>query len=84
MVVKVVDEATSVEARFDANGEITPRRFTWRGGMVPVEGVGRQWKEGDERCFMVMAVGGQPFELRLNERTLCWRVTRIPTPRLAV
>jgi hypothetical protein len=80
----VVDEKTSVEARFDVDGEITPRRFAWRGSMVPVEGVGRQWKEGDERCFMVMAAGGKPFELRLDERTLRWRVARAPVPRLVV
>lgn len=80
----IVNEETSVEARFDVDGEVIPRRFAWRGDMVPVEGVGRRWKEGDERCFMVMAVGGQPFELRLNERTLCWRVARAPAPRLVV
>jgi hypothetical protein len=83
-MVTVVDGGTSVEARFDASGEITPRRFAWRGSMLAVEGMGRQWKEGDERCFMVMAAGGQPFELRLDERTLRWRVVRAPTPRLAV
>jgi hypothetical protein len=82
--VRLVNEETSVEARFDVDGDITPRRFAWRGSMVAVEGVGRRWKEGDERCFMVMAVGGQPFELRLDERTLRWRVVRTPTPRLAV
>jgi hypothetical protein len=80
----IVNEETSVDARFDVSGEITPRRFTWRGSMVPVEGVGRRWKEGHERCFMVMAVGGKPFELRLDERTLCWRVARALVPRLAV
>ena len=80
----IVDEETSVEAQFDVDGEITPRRFAWHGNMVPVEGVGRRWKEGDERCFMVMAMGGQPFELRLDERTLCWRIARAPALRLAV
>jgi hypothetical protein len=80
----IVNEQTSVEARFDANGEITPCRFAWRGSMVSVEGVGRQWEDGDERCFMVMAVGGRPFELRLNERTLCWRIACAPAPRHAV
>jgi hypothetical protein len=80
----IVNEATSVDAQFDVDGGITPRRFAWHGSMVSVEGVGRGWKEGDERCFMVMAVGGRPFELRLDERTLCWRVARAPAPRLAV
>jgi hypothetical protein len=82
--VIIVNEETSVEAQFDVDGEITPCRFAWRGSTVPVEGVGRRWKEGDERCFMVMAVGGQPFELRLDERTLRWRIARSPAPRLAV
>ena len=80
----IVNEETSVEVQFDVAGEITPRRFAWRGSMVFVEGVGRRWKEGDERCFMVLAVGGRPFELRLDERTLRWRVARAPTPQLAV
>lgn len=80
--MKVVNEETVVEAEFDITGEITPRRFAWRGRTLPVEGVGRRWKEGDERCFMIMA-GGQPFELRLDERTLCWRISRVPSTRLA-
>jgi hypothetical protein len=80
----IVNEETSVEARFDVNGEITPRRFAWHSSMVRVEGVGRRWKEGDERCFMVMAMGGQPFELRLDERTLHWRIARTSASRLAV
>ena len=81
--MKVVNEEVSVEAQFDVTGEITPRRFTWRGRTLSVEGVGRRWKEGDERCFMVMAMGGKPFELRLDERTLCWLVARAPSLRLA-
>lgn len=74
----VVDEGISVEAHFGTAGEITPRRFTWHGLPLPVEGVGRRWKEGSERCFAVLAAGGRPFELRLNEETLCWRVARAP------
>jgi hypothetical protein len=80
----IVNEETSVDAQFDVDGEITPRRFAWRGSMVSVEGMGRRWKDGDERCFMVMAVGGQPFELRLSERKLRWRIARAPAPRLTV
>jgi hypothetical protein len=82
--VRIVSEEASVEAHFGVDGEITPRRFAWRGSMVSIEGVGRRWKEGDERCFMVMTMGGQPFELRLNERDLRWRIARAPMPRLAV
>ncbi|MBN1979399.1 MAG: hypothetical protein JW918_18535 [Anaerolineae bacterium] len=80
--MKVVNEETVVEAQFDVTGEITPRRFTWHGRTLSVEGVGRRWKEGDEQRFMVMA-SGQPFELRLDERTLRWQIARAPSTRLA-
>ena len=71
-----VSEATSVEAHFSIAGEITPRRFTWHGSTLLVEGVGRCWKEGDECCFAVLAAGGRPFVLRLDGETLRWRVSR--------
>jgi hypothetical protein len=79
----VVNEETAVEAHFDVAGEITPRRFAWRGRMLAVEGVGRRWRREGERHFMVMAAGGQPFELRLDEQALRWWVVRAPAPRLA-
>ena len=74
-------EATAVEVHFSATGEITPRRFTWRGSLLPVEGTGRRWQEGRERCFAVMAAGGRPFELRLDEETFCWRVISLSASR---
>ena len=67
-------ETTAVEAHFDAVGKITPRRFTWHNSTLVVEGVGRRWREGNQRCFAVLAAGGRPFELRLDEETLLWRV----------
>jgi len=73
-----MSEATAVEAHFSIAGEITPRRFTWQTGTLLVEGVGRRWKEGDERCFAVLAAGGRAFELRLDEKTLRWRISRAP------
>lgn len=76
-------KAAAVEAHFDAAGEITPRRFSWRGRMLSIEGVGRRWQEGRERCFMVMAAGGRPFELRFDEEALCWRVISRAAPRSA-
>ncbi len=81
--MKGASEATAVEAYFDVTGEITPRRFAWRGAMLPVEGVGRRWREGHERCFAVMAAHGQPFELRLDEETLCWHATCLSAHRWA-
>lgn len=68
-------ETVAVDAHFDVTGEIIPRRFTWRGSTLMIEGVGRRWREGSERCFVVLAAGGRPFELRLDEETFCWCVT---------
>jgi hypothetical protein len=80
----VMGEAAAVEAYFSMAGEIIPRRFTWRGGTLVVEGVGRRWREGNQRCFAVLAAGGHPFDLRLDEETLCWRVRRRLRPRPSV
>jgi len=73
--VRYTSEETAVEAHLGVTGEISPRRFTWHGSELAVEGMGRRWREGRERCFAVMAAGGRPFELRMDEDTLCWRVT---------
>lgn len=81
--MKGAGEITVVEAHFDVTGEITPRCFAWRGAMLPVEGVGRRWREGRERCFAVMAAHGQPFELHLDEETLCWKATPLSPRRWA-
>lgn len=67
-------ERTTVEALFRTNGDITPQRFEWQGRLVLVQGVGRRWREENERCFNVMAMGGRVFELRLNVETLRWSV----------
>ncbi len=77
-------ELTTVEAVFTPQGDVTPRRFEWHGHMLSVEGVGRRWREADERCFNVMAMGGRVFQLRLDERTLRWSVARGPVPGFAV
>ena len=77
-------EPIAVEVHFDVEGEITPRRFEWRGSLLAVEGVGRCWTERGERCFNVMAMGGRLFELRLDEETLRWSIARGPLPRVAV
>jgi hypothetical protein len=70
-----VGETVAVDAHFDITGDVTPRQFVWRGSILRVEGVGRRWREGRERCFTVIAAGGRPFELRLHEDTFCWCVT---------
>jgi len=77
-------KATAVDAHFDADGTITPRSFSWHRGKLTVEGVGRRWEEGAERCFLVLATGQRPFELRFDSRTLRWHVTYAPSSRRVV
>jgi PncC family amidohydrolase len=74
----------AVDAHFDVEGQITPQRFEWQGSLLAVEGVGRSWSEGAERCFNVMAMGGRLFELRLDEDTFRWSIAQGPLPRTAV
>lgn len=77
-------ELTAVVVHFDVEGKITPRRFTWQGTQLTVEGVGRRWREKGERCFTVLAAGRHLFELRLDEEAWRWRVARGPTPKMVV
>ncbi len=79
--MKIKSEAVVVEARFSREGEITPRLFIWRGTSLVIEGVGRRWREGGERCFAILAAGGRAFELRMDEVSLRWRVTSAPILR---
>jgi hypothetical protein len=79
-----VSEPTEVEAHFSVEGEITPRSFIWRGSKLVIEGVGRCWQEEGVRCFAILAAGGRPFELRLDEEVLCWYVARSRVPRTVV
>jgi hypothetical protein len=74
----------AVEAHFDVEGQITPRRFEWQGSLLAVEGVGRRWTERAEHCFNVMATGGRVFQLRLDRETLRWSIARGPLLRMAV
>jgi hypothetical protein len=82
--VRARGEPTSVEAGFDLEGQITPLRFTWRDASLRVEDIGRRWHEHGKRCFGVLAAGGRFFELRMDEASLCWRVSRVGKPRRAV
>ena len=77
-------EPTTVEALFRSDGDITPQRFEWHGRMIRVQGVGRRWREENERCFNVMALGERVFQLRLNVETLRWSVSRGSGPPLVV
>jgi hypothetical protein len=62
--LRVVDEPTAVEARFETDGAVRPRRFTWTQSWLDVSDVGRQWIDADGRHVLVITGGRHTFELR--------------------
>jgi hypothetical protein len=88
--MRFVDEPTVVDARFEADGQVRPRRFTWDRRWLNVTDVGRQWVDLDGRHVLVMAQashrqgGTEPmttsrktFELLLERESLTWRIVRV-------
>ena len=76
-----VDEPVMVQARFNAQGRAQPVAFVWRNRTRYITDQGRDWvEEADSdapcRCFLVQAANGDTFELRLELKTLCWRLHR--------
>jgi hypothetical protein len=58
-----MEPAHGVEARFAEDGQITVRRFAWRGRRHAVDSQGRQWQASDGRHVLVMTADAQAFEL---------------------
>ncbi len=70
-----LDLPTTVEARFESSGAITPLRFTLMGRPRQVKSVGRSWDvEGEGRHILVMAGHDHVYELLLRTPTLDWRI----------
>jgi hypothetical protein len=80
--VNFTDIPVAVEARFDADGTITPLALEWQGRGLPISDVGRSWAtaDGQLRCWLVMIAARGTFELCLNTTTLRWRITRAWEP----
>ncbi len=84
MPLRVVDEPTAVEARFETDGAVRPRRFIWTQTWLDVSDVGRQWIDADGRHVLVMTGGRRAFELLLDRENLRWRVVKAPDDVRAV
>ena len=69
-------QAIEVTASFAPDGKITPLRFRWRGGLYAVESAGRRWQEDDGCHILVMAAGGQMFELLFSGLESRWYLVR--------
>ena len=59
----MMEPAHDVEARFADDGQITVRRFTYRGQRQIVASQGRQWQAADGRHVLVMTVNERTIEL---------------------
>ena len=67
------DEWVEVEARWEADGSVTPIRFTVGGQPHRVTSVGRNWDvAGEGRNILVMDERRQVYELVLRVPELRW------------
>jgi len=75
-----VAESTSVEARFDERGTVTPLSFTWRDRRRPITAVGRRWVDEIEGRtvlhILVMSPSDAVFELCFDLQAHRWEVRR--------
>lgn len=77
-------EPIEVTAYFDENGRTIPLRFTWKKSTYLVETTGRQWQDEHGWHILVMATGGQMFELLFACSEQRWYLGRVgPGPALA-
>jgi hypothetical protein len=92
--VRFVDEPTAVEVRFEADGTLRTRRFTWGQMWLNVSDVGRQWVDTAGRHVLVIAQASPSagkhlvaargtFELLLRRESLTWRIVRAPDAMVA-
>jgi hypothetical protein len=76
--VKFTNEPTAVDARFQPDGTVHPRRFTRSAVWLDVTDVGRQWEDPAGRHVLVMVGGRHAFELLLEREGLTWHIVRAP------
>ncbi len=76
-------EPIEVTARFDAQGQITPLRFTWKGRSYLVESTGRRWTDPVGQHLLVMAVSGAMFQLLYTPGENRWYLEEAAPTRTA-
>jgi hypothetical protein len=76
----LIDETADVLVRMLPNGELYPTSFLWRDRTRYVSDVGRQWEERVAgrtlRCFLVMTIDNNTYELRWDPAGDLWTVHR--------
>ncbi len=76
-------EPIEVTARFDAQGQITPLRFTWKGRSYLVESTGRRWTDPAGQHLLIMVVSGAMFELLYTPGESRWYLEEAAPTRTA-
>ena len=71
-----MNEPIEVEARQEADGELRPTAFVWRGRRLAIRDLGRRWQEDGERRFLVMTDRNQVYELAYSLAEGSWRLVR--------
>ncbi|MGW8249913.1 MAG: hypothetical protein ACWGO1_04665 [Anaerolineales bacterium] len=69
-------EPVEVVAKFDPNGEITPRSFNWKGADYRVVSVGRRWEDSGSQHILVMVPDERVFELVFQPASGVWSLRR--------
>ena len=84
----LIDEPVNVLVRVLPNGQLQPTSFLWRDKTRYVNNVGRQWEERvagrSLRCFLIMSVDNDTYELRWDPAGDSWTVHRAWLRDLAV
>lgn len=84
----LVNEVIEVLVRVMPNGQVRPTSFLWRDRTRYVSDVGRQWEERvggkSVRCYMVMTVDNNTYELRWDPAGDSWQIHRAWLRDLAV
>ena len=78
-----MNEPTEVEARFAADGTLTPLKFSWQGRMLPVVSTGRRQATPEGFRALVMTTQERVFELDYNQASGQWHITRASESRLS-
>jgi hypothetical protein len=76
-------EPIEVTARFDANGKITPVKFTRQGVACRVESIGRSWQANDGVHILVMTPENKVYHLLFKPAGGNWYLLRggvLPSP----
>jgi hypothetical protein len=63
--MRLVNEPVSAEIHVSADGTLQPAAFTWQGRRYEATNQGRAWIEDGVRCFLVMTIAQEIFELHL-------------------